>query len=780
MINKDLEATLGAALREARRRRHEYFCVEHLLFALLSDRYGQEIIQKCGGNVERLREALESFFEQHVETVPGSRDHVPQQTQGFERLMQRAIAHVHFSGKKEVDAGDILAAMFEEKDSHAAYFLRKEGLSRLDVLDFISHGAVSDDFPTPLDDSEDDDLDDEEMEQASRGGRSQRTGLEAYTVNLTERAAAGKIDPLIGREAELRRTMQVLCRRRKNNPVFVGEPGVGKTAMVEGMALRIHEGRVPAFLQDAEIIALDLPALLAGTKYRGDFEQRLKGVINALVKRDKAILFIDEIHTVVGAGSTTDSSMDASSILKPVLASGDLRCIGSTTYEEYKQHFEKDRALSRRFQKIEIAEPSVTETVQILRGLKERYEAHHGIRYTDTALEAAADLSARFINDRYLPDKAVDVIDEAAAGNQLVTGRPRKTIRPTDIERVVAEIAKIPARSVSATDRDRLGQLSEDLRKVVFGQDAAIDAVTTSIKRSRAGLGPQHRPVGCFLFAGPTGVGKTEVARQLATNLGVHFARYDMSEYMEKHTVARLIGAPPGYVGFEQGGLLTDEIRKHPHCVLLLDEIEKAHPDLFNILLQVMDNAALTDNNGRKADFRNVVLIMTSNAGARDLAARSIGFASQEQSAEGKGLKAIEKTFSPEFRNRLDAIVVFNALPPAVVEQIVDKFILELQGKLAAQKVSLHITDAARDYLAKKGFDHTYGARPLGRLIQSEIMDPLSDEILFGQLDKGGTVVVDVKPDAETGASGGEERPIVFRFTPSTRKEHREQTTPET
>ncbi len=759
MISKALEATLGAALREARRRRHEYFCVEHLLYAMLSDALGQEIILRCGGEPDRIREALESYFEKQVETVPGRQEHVPQQTPGFERLMQRAIAHVHYSGKKEVDAGDILAAMFEEKDSHAAYFLQREGISRLDVLEYVSHGIPSD-GPWPKDEfggeaaSEDEEDDEPAVEEAPSKGRARaRDPLEAFTVNLCERAAAGKIDPLVGRERELRRAIQVLCRRRKNNPIFTGEPGVGKTAMVEGLALRIHEGRVPGFLRDAEILMLDLPALLAGTKYRGDFEQRLKTVIQAVSERENAILFVDEIHTVVGAGATADSSMDASNILKPVLASGELRCIGSTTYEEYKNHFEKDRALSRRFQKIDILEPSIDETILILRGLRAVYEKHHHITYTDTALRAAAELSAKHINDRYLPDKAVDVIDEAAASTRLLPGRSRKTIRPQDIERVVADIARIPAHSVSSEDKDRLAKLEEELRSVVFGQDEAIRAIATAIKRSRAGLAPIHRPVGSFLFTGPTGVGKTEVARQLASIMGVHFARYDMSEYMEKHTVARLIGAPPGYVGFEQGGLLTEEIRKHPHCVLLLDEVEKAHPDLFNVLLQVMDEAQLTDNTGRKADFRNVVLVMTSNAGARDMAARTIGFAGQEQTPESKGMKAIERTFSPEFRNRLDSVVMFHSLPQPVIERIVDKFIHELQGKLAGKKVSLDLTSAARAWLAEHGFDATYGARPLSRLIQSEIMDRLSDEILFGRLEKGGAAIADIEEDS-----------IVFRF----------------
>jgi ATP-dependent Clp protease ATP-binding subunit ClpA len=743
MISKGLEATLSNALREARRRRHEYFCVEHLLYALLDDAYGREIIINCGGNVKSLRDALNFFFDNELDTVPKSRNHTPQQTVALERLLQRAIAHVRHSSKREVDAGDILAAMFEEDDSHAAYFLQREGLTRLDVLNYISHGISKPDYESEGFDAPDDTGVDD-------SGRSKRNPLELYTVNLSRRAAQGKIDPLIGRGHELRRTVQVLCRRRKNNPIYVGEPGVGKTAIVEGLALRIHEGKVPDVLRNVTILSLDLAAMLAGTRFRGDFEQRLKGVIQELTKRKNVILFIDEIHTVVGAGATTDSSMDASNILKPVLASGEIRCIGSTTYEEYRLHFEKDRALSRRFQKIEIHEPTVAETIQILRGLKSRYEDYHNIRYTDSALKAAAELAAKHINDRYLPDKAIDVIDEAGANTRLLRPGSRRTIRPVDVEAIVADIAKIPTRRVSHSDKDRLEQLEAELKQVVFGQDDAIHAVATSIKRSRAGLGPLDKPVGCFLFTGPTGVGKTEVARQLATLLGVHFARFDMSEYMEKHAVARLIGAPPGYVGFDQGGLLTDEIRKFPHCVLLLDEIEKAHPDIFNILLQVMDHATLTDNTGRKADFRNVVLIMTSNAGAREMASKSIGFGASLDDGKSKGIKAVERTFSPEFRNRLDAIVSFNALPMSVIEQIVDKFILELKERLLDKKVLLELTDEARHWLAVNGYDTHYGARPLNRLIQTEIKDKLSDEVLFGRLAKGGKVTVGLKGEELT------------------------------
>jgi ATP-dependent Clp protease ATP-binding subunit ClpA len=750
MISKDLQAALSTALQEARKRRHEYLCPEHLLFALLDDPRGAEIIVNCGGSVERIRRHLEAFFSGELEIA--SRGSVPvlQQTAAFERLMQRAITHVRYSGKELVDAGDILAAIFEEEDSHAAYFLHQEGITRLDVLNYISHGfSKFEGAPEGFD------SDDEEGPDGPRPERESRSALETFTVSLKKRAAEGSIDPLIGREAELRRAMRVLARRRKNNPVFVGEPGVGKTALAEGLALHIHAGRVPAMLREVEILALDLPAMLAGTKFRGDFEQRLKAVLHEIRQRDQVILFIDEIHTLVGAGSTTDSSIDASSILKPALASGELRCIGSTTYEEYKNHFEKDRGLSRRFQKIDVEEPSVSETLQILRGLKGRYEEHHGIQFTDSALDTAAELSSKYINDRFLPDKAIDVIDEAAAQVKLDFGGTRKTIRPGDIERVVAEMARIPLRSVSSSDREKLGSLETDLKQVVFGQEAAIDQVVRAIKRSRAGLGRPDAPIGCYLFTGPTGVGKTEVAKQLAAILGNHFARYDMSEYMEKHAVARLIGAPPGYVGFEQGGLLVDEIRRHPYTVLLLDEIEKAHPDLFGILLQVMDNAALTDNTGKKADFRNVILIMTSNAGAREMDTATIGFSAVASDAQHKSLKAIEKAMTPEFRNRLDAIVAFNALPMEIIERVVDKFIGRLAEQLAAKKVTLALDAEARRWLAERGYDPKLGARPLGRVIQQEVETPLSDELLFGCLEKGGAVEIGLSEDK-----------LAFRYSP--------------
>lgn len=742
MISKEFQVTLGQALKEARERRHEHLCCEHVLFALLQDRRGAEILRACGGNLAHIQRQLEDFFEAAIDAVPEGEDLILQQTPAFERLLERAILHVQFSGREAVDSGDILAAMMEDEDSHAAWILQEEGILRLDVLNYISHGVTPDSGDIFGDDSE---FDEDEEE-----GTPRRSALESFTENLNEKAARGGIDPLIGREEELRRTTRVLCRRRKNNPIFVGEPGVGKTALAEGLALAIHEGRVPKYLADAVIVSLDLAGMLAGTKFRGDFEQRLKAVLKELEGQNHVILYIDEIHTLVGAGATTESAMDASTILKPMLASGELRCIGSTTYEEYKSHFEKDRGLTRRFQKIDINEPSVPETIRILRGLKSKYEAHHGIEYTDSALRAAAELSAKHINDRFLPDKAIDVIDEAGSAVKLEGGAGRKSIRPHDIEKIIAEIARIPARSVSSSDKERLGTLDYELKNVVFGQDDAVTQVVRSIKRARAGLGRTDKPIGCFLFTGPTGVGKTEVARQLARILGNHFARYDMSEYMEKHAVSRLIGAPPGYVGFDQGGLLVDEIRRNPYTVLLLDELEKAHPDIYSVLLQVMDNASLTDNMGKKADFRNVILIMTSNAGARELAAGTIGFQASENDSRHKSIKAIEKAFTPEFRNRLDAIVPFNPLPMTVIEQVVDKFIHQLQRQLAGKKVTLAITPAARRWLAEKGYDEKFGARPLARLIESDVETPLADELLFGRLEKGGRVEIDVRDGAIT------------------------------
>jgi len=743
MINKELSATLGFAVKEAKRRRHEYVSIEHILFAILNDTTGIEIVENCGGDVNNLLDSLENFFEEKIERIPDGDDYVLQQTIGFQRVIQRAVNHARSAEKQEVAVADVLASIFLEKDSHAEYFLRHEGVTRLDVLNYISHSIAKDPFT--------DDPGGLMRPGKEEGDRRKKSNpLELFTLNLIELAAEGKLDPLIGREAELERTMQVLCRRRKNNPVFVGDPGVGKTAMAEGLAQKIQKEEVPDLLEGMEIFSLDLGGLLAGTKFRGDFEQRLKGVIAELQKKPKAILFIDEIHTIVGAGATSSGSMDASNILKPVLASGEIRCIGSSTFEEFKNHFEKDRALSRRFEKIEIMEPPVSESIKILKGLRSRYEEHHGIIYTDAALKAAAELSTKYLRDRFLPDKAIDVIDEAGAFIRLSGSKRRKKINPTDIEKIIAKMARVPAQSVSTSDRSKLGNLEDGLKQVVFGQDDAISALVTSIKRSRAGLGSPERPVGCFLFAGPTGVGKTEVSLQVARILGVEFMRFDMSEYMEKHAVARLIGAPPGYIGFDQGGLLTDGIRKHPHSVLLMDEIEKAHPDLFNILLQVMDHATLTDNNGRKADFRNVILMMTSNAGSREMSAANIGFGQTHKDAQSKGKKAIEKLFSPEFRNRLDETISFNALDLDIMELIVDKFIAELNQQLAIKKVALTITPAVRTWLAKKGHDPTYGARPLARVIQNEIKDKLSDAILFGELQNGGLVSLDMTGDQLT------------------------------
>ncbi len=739
MISKELSATLGFAVREAKKRRHEYVSVEHVLFAILHDRTGLDIVEKCGGDAEKIKSNLENFFNENMEMLPEESEYVLQQTIGFQRVIQRAVNHVRSAEKKEVAVSDILASIFMEKDSHAVFYLNEEGISRLDVLQVISHEIPSD----PADEK----LPESDSPAEKKGAKKKTSPLEAYTVNLIDRAAKGKLDPLIGRELEVERTMQVLCRRRKNNPIFVGDPGVGKTAMAEGLAQRIWEGAVPDLLKEVRIFSLDLGGMLAGSKFRGDFEQRLKGVVAELKKRKNAIMFIDEIHTIVGAGATSSGSMDASNILKPFLSTGELRCIGSTTYEEYKNHFEKDRALSRRFEKIDILEPPVDESVKILKGLRSRYEEHHEIEYTEAALKAACELSAKYINDRFLPDKAIDVIDEAGAAIRLSGAANRKKIHPSDIEKIVAKIARVPAVNVSTPDKTKLENLGGQLRRVVFGQDDAIDALVTAIKRSRAGLGQPEKPVGSFLFTGPTGVGKTEVARQVARLLDVEFMRYDMSEYMEKHAVARLIGAPPGYIGFDQGGLLTDGVRKHPYCVLLLDEIEKAHEDLFNILLQVLDHATLTDNNGKKADFRNVIIMMTSNAGSREMSSATIGFGDPKGDSAGKGKKAIEKIFSPEFRNRLDSIISFNALDMEIMKRIVDKFMQEFSSQLAAKKVALEYSEAVRAWLAKKGYDPQYGARPLARIIQMEIKDALADEILFGRLVKGGRVELDRQMD---------------------------------
>lgn len=739
MISRELSLTLGFAVKEAKRRRHEHVCLEHVLFAILHDSVGTEIIENCGGNVDSLKKNLEQFFEKEMQSVPEGNDYVLQQTVGFQRVIQRAVNQARSAEKAEVAVGDILASMFNEKESHAVYFLQEEGIDRLDVLNYISHNVSRmpyNEGPAGL-----------IKTQTQTEKKKSANPLELFTLDLVKMARENRLDPLIGRKQELERTVQVLCRRRKNNPVFVGDPGVGKTAMAEGLAQMVANGDMPDLLKDVKIYSLDLGALLAGTKFRGDFEQRLKSVLAAINKEQNAILFIDEIHTIVGAGATSSGSMDASNILKPSLSTGELRCIGSTTYEEFKNHFEKDRALSRRFEKIEISEPTAKESFLILKGLRSRYEEHHQIEYTDPSLKAACDLSSKYLNDRFLPDKAIDVIDETGAFIRLTGDARRKKIHPSDIEKIVAKMARIPTVSVSTSDKTKLEVLDSKLKEVVYGQDEAIKSLVKSIKRSRAGLGVPGRPIGSFLFTGPTGVGKTEVAKQIASILDVEFMRYDMSEYMEKHAVARLIGAPPGYIGFDQGGLLTDGVRKHPHSVLLMDEIEKAHPDLFNILLQVLDYATLTDNNGKKADFRNVIVIMTSNAGAREMSAQSIGFGDSTFDTEGKGKKAIEQYFSPEFRNRLDGIITFNALSQDIMEMVVDKFIAELNEQLSVKKVALTISPAVRVWLAKKGHDPRYGARPLARVIQTEIKDVLSDEILFGKLSNGGHIHIDIKDE---------------------------------
>jgi len=738
MIGKEVQATLNLALSEAKRRRHEFVCIEHLLFALLQDKDAGAAIVHCGGDIARLKKALEEFFDSHMERLPAGMEREPQQTLGFHRVLQRTMLHAQSAEKKEIHGGDLLAAIFREPDSYAAYLLEEQGITRLDVINYISHGIskISTGEDWSVSREERGETDEEEK------ARPVASPLEAFTVNLVEKARNGNIDPLIGRDDEVQRTIHILCRRRKNNPIYVGDPGVGKTAIAEGLALRIYQGQVPDVLKDAVIYALDMGALLAGTKFRGDFEARLKGVLGSLKKQPNSILFIDEIHTVVGAGATSGGSMDASNILKPALASGELRCIGSTTYHDYKSYFERDRALARRFQKIEISEPSVEESYQILQGLRPHYEKHHGVRYTSAALRAAVVLSAKHINDRRLPDKAIDVIDEVGAAVKILAPEKRKkSIGLKEIENIVAKIAKIPPRSVSASDKEQLQNLERDLKLMVFGQDVAIETLASAIKLSRSGLAHPEKPIGCFLFSGPTGVGKTEVAKQLARILGVEFIRFDMSEYMEKHTVSRLIGAPPGYVGFDQGGLLTDGVNKNPYAVLLLDEVEKAHPDLFNILLQVMDHAALTDNNGKKADFRNIILIMTTNAGAREMSGAPLGFG--ERSNVGKGKEAIEKMFSPEFRNRLDAMVVFNSLTPEIIERVVDKFIVELDLQLNEKRVFLNLSPKARKWLAQRGYDPVFGARPMARLIQTEIKRVLANEILFGKLENGGKVEID-------------------------------------
>ncbi|SDU37633.1 ATP-dependent Clp protease ATP-binding subunit ClpA [Desulfobacula phenolica] len=742
MISKELSTALGFAVREAKKRRHEYVCVEHVLYAILNHETGAQTIEKCGGSPEQIKEELEKFFDEKLTKIDSKEEYVLQQTIGFQRMIQRAINQARSAEKTEVNLGDILASIFQEKDSHAAFYLESEGITRLDVLKYISHTSEPVKKPTPPMDPSQKIFKPTDIKPKRQ---TKKDPLEIFTTDLLKKALDKKIDPLIGRADETDRVMQVLCRRRKNNPILVGDPGVGKTAIAEGLALKINNKEVPDLLENCELFSLDMGTLLAGTKYRGDFEQRLKDVINALEAKENALLIIDEIHTVVGAGATTSGSMDASNILKPALSSGDIKCIGTTTYEEYKNHFEKDRAFSRRFEKIEVPEPSLEETTQILTGLKTLYEEHHGLTYPAETIEAAAYLSDKYINDRFLPDKAIDVIDETGAYLRLKGKGHRKIVSPKDIENIVAKIAKVPVTSVTSTDKANLESLPKKLFKVIFGQDDAIQTLTTSIKRSRAGLAAPDRPIGSFLFMGPTGVGKTEVAKQLAYQLGIEFLRFDMSEYMEKHAVSRLIGAPPGYIGFDQGGILTDGIRKSPHCVLLLDEIEKAHMDLYNILLQVMDYATLTDNNGKSADFRNVIIIMTSNAGAREMSSNAIGFGSQVSDMDSKGLKAVEKTFSPEFRNRLDGIVQFNHLSLKVMEMIVDKNMTELKSMLKIKNITLTYSAKVRTFLAKEGYDPKFGARPLDRLIQTRIKDRLTDEILFGSLEKGGKISIGLR-----------------------------------
>ncbi len=740
MIAQELEVSLHMAFMEARQKRHEFITVEHLLLAMLDNPSAADVLRACAANMDELRRKLTDFIDKHTPKVAGNGEVDTQPTLGFQRVIQRAILHVQSSGKKEVTGANVLVAIFGEKDSHALHFLTQQGITRLDVVNYISHGITK----TPQENTAAGRTDSGGQEQ--EGETSSASALDSFTINLNAQALSGRIDPLIGRERELERVIQTLCRRRKNNPLLVGEAGVGKTAIAEGLARRIVEGEVPEVLSGATVYALDMGALLAGTKYRGDFEQRLKAVLKQLSSNPKAILFIDEIHTLIGAGAASGGTLDASNLLKPALASGQLRCIGATTYNEYRGVFEKDHALSRRFQKIDVVEPSVEETVAILRGLKSRFEAHHGVRYTQSALTTAAELSARFINDRHLPDKAIDVIDEAGAAQRIQPkSKQKKVITNKEIEDIVAKIARIPAKTVAVDERNALKNLERDLKAVVFGQDKAIEALAAAIKMSRSGLGNPQKPIGSFLFSGPTGVGKTEVARQLAYTLGVELIRFDMSEYMERHAVSRLIGAPPGYVGFEQGGLLTEAITKHPYSVLLLDEIEKAHPDIFNILLQVMDHGTLTDNNGRRADFRNVIIIMTTNAGAESLNKAGIGFALAEK--KGDEMAEIKRLFSPEFRNRLDAIISFAPLDETIILKVVDKFLMQLEDQLHTKKVEAHFTDRLRAHLAKKGFDPLMGARPMARLIQDTIRKALADELLFGRLAEGGQVTVDVDED---------------------------------
>jgi ATP-dependent Clp protease ATP-binding subunit ClpA len=771
LFSPSLEVILTVAYREAAARRHTHLTLEHLLYALAHDPDGERILAACGADLPQLRRDLDKYLDEHIEQFSRGQQKDPEQTMAFRRVLQTAVLHVQSAGRQEVQSGDVLAATLQQSKSYAAQLLAGQGVSRLDILEYITHGISK--VPPPASHGEDVETPpgDADAGTGERGGATSRDPLGAYAMNLTDRAREGVLDPLIGRTAELQRTLEILCRRRKNNPVFVGDAGVGKTALAEGLATRLLQEDVPEVLQGAEVFALDTAALLAGTRFRGDFEERFKAVVNALAKRRMPILFIDEIHATVGAGATTGGTMDLATLIKPILTAGQLRVVGSTTHEEFK-HIEKDRALARRLQKVTIDEPSIQETVRILQGLRSRYEGHHRVKYADDALEAAAKLASRHLRDYKLPDSAIDVLDEAGARARLgapPTPKGESTaileVGVAQVEEVVARMARIPAKQASSSDRDRLKTLEESLGRVVFGQEEAVRLVARAIKRSRAGLGQPDRPAGAFLFTGPTGVGKTELARQLALHLGNEFQRYDMSEYMEKHAVARLIGAPPGYVGFEQGGLLVDAVRTHPYSVVLLDEIEKAHPDIYNILLQVMDHATLTDNNGRKADFRQVVLIMTSNAGSREMSAASMGFAnappqggldSRQRAAQSRSKAAVERVFSPEFRNRLDAIVNFKPLTADVMETIVDKFIIQLEEQLAERRIAITLLPDARQYLAKKGYDPLFGARPLARVIQSEVRDRLTDEILFGALESGGTVTL-----------GHDGTALTFAFTPA-------------
>jgi ATP-dependent Clp protease ATP-binding subunit ClpA len=741
MLSEELEQTLNRAFKEARERRHEFMTVEHLLLALVDNPTSNSALRACGANLEQLKNELQDFLEETTPILPDGDDREIEPTLGFQRVLQRAVFQVQSSGNKEVTGANVLVAIFSEQESQAVYLLSKQHIARLDVVNYIAHGI------SKIDDSEQDSSmpsteDDLEQEQEATA----KSPLENFATNLNQLAMQGKIDPLIGRKDEIERTLQVLCRRRKNNPLFVGEAGVGKTALAEGLAKQIVDGEVPEVLSDAVIYALDLGALLAGTKYRGDFEKRLKSVLSQLKKEQHSILFIDEIHTIIGAGAASGGAMDASNLIKPVLASGEIKCIGSTTYQEYRGIFEKDRALARRFQKIDVPEPNTEEAIQILNGLKSRFEDHHDVKFTRQALKTAVELSERYINERHLPDKAIDVIDEAGATQRLqIPSKRKKTIGSKDIEHIVAKMARIPPKRVSSSDKEGLRNLERDLKLVVYGQDEAIDTLSSAIKMARAGLGNEQKPIGSFLFTGPTGVGKTEVTRQLAAIMGIELIRFDMSEYMERHTVSRLIGAPPGYVGFDQGGLLTEEVNKHPHAVLLLDEIEKAHPDVFNLLLQVMDHGTLTDTNGRKADFRNVILVMTTNAGAEQMSRPSIGFTHQDHTTDG--MEVLKRTFTPEFRNRLDGIIQFGSLDSTTISHVVDKFICELDNQLQEKKVVLHVDDEARLWLAEHGYDEKMGARPMARVVKDSIKKPLAEELLFGRLAHGGDVYVTVEND---------------------------------